>query len=106
MERIDQDISFISEDLDFLGFEELISADSVRCDGPLQQRTKFDLQIALNIDSQLSFQEVISLIFLTVENTKSARKFCLEVEKTEKNVVMTVNDRSFSIMQCLYSRYL
>ena len=103
MERIYQDISFISEDLDFLGFEELISADSVRCDGPLQQRTKFDLQIALNIDSQLSFQEVISLIFLTVENISTARKFCLEVENTEKNVVMTVNESRFSIMQCLYS---
>jgi len=96
------DSSFWSE---LLGpeFEDLISTDSVRCDGPMQQRTKFDPNIAVNIDKQMSFQHVISLIFLTVENINAARNFCLKVEESEENVVLTVNDRNWSILQCLYS---
>ena len=90
---------------DLLGpeIEDLISADAVRCDGPLQQRSKFDPTVAVGIDKQFSFQNVISLIFLTVENINSARNFCLKVEETEENVVLSINDRNWSILQCLYS---
>ena len=99
------DSSFWSE---LLGpeFKDLISTDSVRCDGPFHQRTKFDPSIAINIDKQMSFQHVISLIFLTVENINAARNFCLKVEESEENVVLTVNDRNWSILQCLYSRFV
>ena len=72
----------------------------------MQQRTKFDPNIAVNIDKQMSFQHVISLIFLTVENINAARNFCLKVEESEENVVLTVNDRNWSILQCLYSRFV
>ena len=72
----------------------------------MQQRTKFDPTIAVNIDKQMSFQHVISLIFLTVENINAARNFCLKVEESEENVVLTVNDRNWSILQCLYSRFV
>ena len=70
----------------------------------MQQRTKFESTIAVSIDKQMSFQDVISLIFLTVENINAARNFCLKVEEGEENVVLTVNDSNFSILQCLYSR--
>jgi len=103
MEREKKETEF--PDLSLLGpeIENLISADSVRCDGPSQQKTKFDSTIAVSIDKQMSFHDVISLIFLTVENINAARNFCLKVEEGEENVVLTVNDSNFSILQCLYS---
>ena len=68
----------------------------------IQKRKTFDSTIALNIDKQMSYQDVILFTFLTVENNRSAMKFCLEVENNKKNCVMVVNDKKYSIMQCLY----
>ena len=70
-----------------------------------QQRTKFDFMKAVTIDRQMTFKQVISLIFLTVENINAARRFCLNVENSEENVVLTVNGSNYSILQCLYKRF-
>ena len=72
-----------------------------------EQRTKFNLKVAGSIDNQLSYQDVISLIFLTMDSMESkylkhARRFCLEAEKTEKNLVCRWNKEILPMMKCLY----
>ena len=49
-----------------------------------EQMTKFDINVANNIDKQLSYQNVISIIFLlfSEEKIKVARQLCKEVEET------------------------
>ena len=72
-----------------------------------EQRTKFDPDVAGNIDNQLSYQDVISLIFLTMDRMESrhikyARRLCLEVEKKEKNLGFPWKKEILPIMKWLY----
>ena len=66
--------------------------------------TKFDINVANNIDKQLSYQDVISIIFLlfSEEKIKVARQLCKEVEEIEKNVVLRLKNESLAIMNYLY----
>ena len=73
----------------------------------LEQRTKFDPAVAENIDNQLSYQDVISLIFLTMDRMESkhiqyARRLCLEVEKKEKNLGFPWKKEILPLMKWMY----
>ena len=56
--------------------------------------------MASNIDKQLSFQDTVSLIFLTVEKAKVALQFCRNAEREERNIVYS----NHSIMSILHYR--
>ena len=69
-----------------------------------EKMTKFNIKVATNIDNQLSYQDVISIIFLLFsgERIEIARYLCQEVEKNEKNLVLWFNKKGLSLMNYLY----